>query len=894
VRRTGEVRGEERDVAGAGSEDGGGGGAAAAGAPAGPPFGALLRRARRAAGLTQEELAERAGLSVRAVSDLERGVKRGPRAASLRLLVDALGLAPDARAALAAAAARPAAAPAPPPHNLPLQLTSFVGRERELAAVRRLLAGARLLTLTGAGGAGKTRLALEAAAGVAGAYAAGTWLVALAPVGDPALVGPAIAGALGVREAGARPLRDALADHLRERCLLLVLDNFEHLLAAAPLVPDLLAACPGLTVLATSRAPLRVSGEQEYPVPPLALPDAAETAPASLTENEAVRLFVERARAVRPDFVVTDQNARAVAEVCRRLDGLPLALELAAARVRVLGVEELLARLEDRFRLLTGGSRTALERHQTLQAAVDWSYDLLTDQERALFARLAVFAGGWTLEAAEAVGAGEGVETSEVLDLLTRLVDQSLVQAEAQPDGTVRYRLLETLRAYARDTLAAGGLEARVRDRHAGYYAALAERAAPELRGPDSAAWHDRVERELDNVRGALGWAAAGGPVAAGLRLATALHWYWFMRRPLEGRAWLDRILALPGPSEPACPAAAVGLALRARALGGAALLALGEGDLEVAQAQGGEALALARQAGDRPATATALGGLGGIARARGEDTVARSLWEESLALSGELGDRLGMAISLRHLARIAARGRDDALAEAHYQRALALHREAGDHSGTAGVLGELGNLARGRADFAGAREAYEASLAHFREAGDPQGCALSLGRLAGLAAARGEHAAARAAYAASLRGFHAVGRRWAVALTLVGLAAVAGAEGRWARALRLAAAATAAGAGPPRPLIDALEWGLLSMFISYCQGPVHQTLPAACSREFATRGRSTAGAAAGRASGARAPFVSFLAFPPFCSFRSASFRGGRGRAGAPAGPAPPGRWAAR
>ena len=810
-------------------------------------FGARLRRARLAAGLTQEELAERAGLSARGIQDLERGLRATPQRETVRRLAGALGVPPGDAAALGATVSRArrpgpgAAGPGPGPAagagrpeavrgQWPRPLTSFVGRERELAAVRMRLRdpGVRLLTLTGPGGVGKTRLALQAAAGALEAdgpsasapYRDGGRLVELAALADPALVPQTVAAAVGVREDPGHPLLATLTDALRPKRLLLVLDNCEHLLdACARLADALLRACPGLTVLATSREVLGVAGEVPYRVPPLALPalpalpappDAPRpTPPGGLARAEAVRLFVERAATVQPAFAVTAQNARPIAEICRRLDGLPLALELAAARVRVLGVEELLARLEDRFRLLTGGGRTASERHRTLQAAVAWSYALLTDRERALFDRVAVFAGGFTLEAAEAVGAGEDLGAPDVLDLLTRLVDQSLVQAEAQPDGTVRYRLLETLRAYARDTLAAGGLEARVRDRHAGYYAALAERAAPELRGPDSAAWHDRVERELDNVRGALGWAVAGGPPAAGLRLATALHWYWFMRRPLEGRAWLERILALPGPSEPACPEAAVGLALRARALGGAALLALGEGDLEVAQAQGEEALALARQAGDRPATVTALGGLGGIARARGEDTVARSRWEESLALSGELGDWLGMAFSLRHLARIAARGRDDALAEAHYQRALALHREAGDHSGTAGVLGELGNLARGRADFAGAREAYEASLAHFREAGDPQGCALSLGRLAGVAAARGEHAAARAAYAASLRGFHAVGRRWAVALTLVGLAAVAGAEGRWARALRLAAAATAAGAGPPRPLIDALEWGL-------------------------------------------------------------------------------------
>jgi hypothetical protein len=439
---------------------------------------------------------------------------------------------------------------------------------------------------------------------------------------------------------------------------------------------------------------------------------------------------------------------------------------------------------------------------------VDWSYDLLAAGERTLFARVAVFAGGFTLDAAEAVGPGEGIGASDVLDLLTRLVDTSLVVAEAQPDGTARYRLLETLRQYGQQRLAASGEAAAVRDRHAAYYAALAERAAPELRGPASAAWFDRVERDLDNVRGALGWAAAGGPAAAGLRLATALFWFWLSHRPYEGRAWLARLLALPVPARPADPRPPGGPDQRARALIAVAALSWTTGDLEAAQAQGEAALARARRAGDRPTAATASWRLGQVAYFRGEAAAARGRWEAALALCGELGDRPGMALALRGLARLALDGRDEALAEAHVQRALALHREAGDRGGAAGALGQLGELARRRADDAGARRAYEASLAGFRAVGDPQGCAVALGRLAGLAAARGEHAAARAAYAASLRGFLAVGHRRAAALTLGGLAVVAGAEGRWAHALRLAAAAaTAVGAGSPRALVRV--WGL-------------------------------------------------------------------------------------
>ncbi|MGH2352814.1 MAG: ATP-binding protein, partial [Chloroflexota bacterium] len=413
------------------------------------------------------------------------------------------------------------------PHNLPLQLTSFVGRERELPAVRDLLAEHRLVTLTGPGGTGKTRLALQVAADVLPAYPDGVWLVALAALADPALVPHAVAQAVGVREEPGRPLLGTLADALRPKRLLLVLDNCEHLLdACAHLADALLRACPHLRVLATGREALGIAGETAWRVPSLGLPDARHLPPVEvLSQYEAVRLFIDRALAVQPGFRVTNQNALAVVQVCARLDGIPLAIELAAARVRVLPVEQLLVRLEDRFRLLSGGSRTALERHQTLRAAVDWSYDLLTEPENAVFARLAVFAGGFTLDAAEAVCAGDGIEAVEVLDLLTHLVDKSLAVVDEQPDGTARYRLLETLRHYAREKLAAREEADTVRAQHATHYLALAEQADPELRGPRGAGWLDRLRRDLDNMREALAWAEAGGEAELGLRLAAALLW---------------------------------------------------------------------------------------------------------------------------------------------------------------------------------------------------------------------------------------------------------------------------------------------------------------------------------------------------------------------------------
>jgi non-specific serine/threonine protein kinase len=682
-------------------------------------------------------------------------------------------------------------------HNLPRQLTSFVGRARELAEVRRLLAAVPLFTLTGAGGCGKTRLALRAAADVAAGYPDGVWLAELGALADPGLVPQAVAAAVGVREEPGRPLPATLADALREKRLLLVLDNCEHLLAAAAGLADtLLRACPRLTVLATSREALGVAGETAWRVPSLALPELLEgdhpPPAAAVAQCEAVRLFVDRAAAVRATFRVTPQNAAAVAQLCHRLDGIPLALELAAARVRVLPVAQLLGRLEDRFRLLTGGSRTAVPRHQTLRAAVDWSYALLTPDEQTLLRRLAVFAGGWTLEAAEAVGSGGGIEPAAVLELLTRLVDQSLVVVEEQPDGTARYRLLETLRQYAREKLAAGGAAAGVRGRHAAFFLSLAGAAEPELRGVHAAAWIDRLERELDNLRGALEWAAATGAAELGLRLAGALFWFWLRRHAAEGRTWLARLLGLRALR--ARPASALA---RGRALAEAGMLAWGMGELDEARRLCGEGLALARQAGDRAALAWAAYSLGHVASERGEDALARPLLEEALALYEAAGDRRGVAFALRTLAEIARRGGDDDRARAHLERALALYREVGDESGMGGARIVLGHLACEQGDHARARQAYEASLAHFRAGGDSPGGVVALEGLARLAMLQEDYAAARAAYAECLERYHQIGRRQGVGRTLEWLAAEASAQGQWERALRLAGAADTLPAPP-------------------------------------------------------------------------------------------------
>ena len=652
------------------------------------------------------------------------------------------------------------------PTNLPGQLTPLVGREALLAMVRaRLLdPGVRLLTLTGTGGVGKTRLALQAAADLlderdgpdadGAPFPDGAWLVPLAAVRDPALVLAAVAQALGVKEAAGWPLGDVLGAFLRPKRLLLVLDNFEQVVAAAPVVAELLAAAPRLTALVTSRAVLRLSGEHDLAVPPLELPPPpnpddprrAESA-AGLSQYESVRLFLERARAARADFGVTDETAPAVAEVCRRLDGLPLAIELAAARVRLLPPPALLARLEHRLPLLTGGARDLPTRHQTLRAAIAWSYDLLSSGPQALFARLAVFVGGWTLDAAEAVCNPPGLPPVDVLDGVAALVDESLVRPEDGPDGEPRFAMLETVAEYAREQLTASGEDEALGRAHAAFYLALAERVEPEVQGSRQVAWLDRLEREHDNLRTALRWwVEAGGADGAerGLRLGGALARFWDVRGHVrEGRERLAGLLAL---APPGAPTDAWGAA-RGRALTGAGLLAHRQGDYASAQVLHEQALALHRRRGDRPGAAAALDELGHVAEGRGDLPAARALLHESLALWRELGDTLGLAATLSHLGSAAYHQGDLTAARAHYQDALAHYQDKGHRTGVAECLNNLGRVLCWRGDLPAARALLHESLTLRRELGDTEGTGNSLSVLGLVAHRVGDLAAARAHY---------------------------------------------------------------------------------------------------------------------------------------------------
>jgi predicted ATPase/class 3 adenylate cyclase len=510
-------------------------------------------------------------------------------------------------------------------HNLPFNLTSFVGRETEIGEVRRLLAENRLVTLTGEGGSGKTRLALQVAADLIEEYADGVWLIDLSPLPAMSGIERSIALPLEIKEEPTRPLLDTLVERLADKKLLLLLDNCEHVIAAAALAAEtLLRSLTGLRILATSREPLNISGESAWRVPTLPTPDSDRVPGAGgLERYAAVRLFVERALSVQPGFALTERNAGAVVQICRRLDGVPLAIELAAARLKLMGPEDVLRRLEDRFRLLTGGSRTALARQQTLRAAVDWSHDLLSDAERILFRRLSVFAGGFDLEAAEKACRDDALAGDDILDLLSALVDKSLVVADVEEDGSVRHRLHETLRQYAQEKLIVAVEEDEARDRHLAYFGDLSERAYTNAgRADPTPAWLDRLEREHDNYRAALAW-ARDHHSSEFVQLIGALSSLWWLRAShlSEGREWLGAALtSLQGP-----PAAI------ARALVGASLLASWQADPVSAQRLATDGLALWREIGDELGEAFALEALGWSCIMGGHDQDALGYMEQSL-----------------------------------------------------------------------------------------------------------------------------------------------------------------------------------------------------------------------------------------------------------------------
>jgi predicted ATPase/DNA-binding CsgD family transcriptional regulator len=628
-------------------------------------------------------------------------------------------------------------------HNLPLQQTSFIGREHELADVKQLLASRRLVTLTGAGGCGKTRLALQAAAEVTPDYEDGTWLVELAAVTDPGGVAAVVATAVGLREVPDRPLADALVGFLRDKSLLLIVDNCEHVVdAAARLIDSVLRTCPRVRILATSREPLGCVGETTWRVP-------------SLMESEAVKLFTERAHAARPELAIGAADEAAIVAICRQLDGIPLAIELAAARVPVFSIQQIAARLDDRFRLLSAGPRTALPRQQTLLAAVEWSYALLSEPERAVLRRLSVFAGGWTFEAAEEVVAGNQVQRYAVLDLLAQVVNKSLVVTE-QHEGASRYRLLETIRQFAFARLADADESHGTRDRHLRYFVGLAERAEPLMRGPEALDLVDELQAERDNFRAALGWGLAANPELA-LRLAGALGWFWWTSSyHTEGRRWLQ--LTLQSNPEPT--------RARAKALHVAGWLAHHQRDLDEAHALLEESVAIARATDDDWAVAWALHGLGRVAYFRNDPVAARDFSRASLSVAEQLGDQWLIAYALHLLGIAAYLERDYPGSRQYYERGLAIRRQIGHREGIGVLLGLLGIVA-------------------IRDRSFPE---------------------AHALFTESLELMHGLLSEWGLSMNVAMFAGLAGAQGHYVEAVRLAGASAALREAWETPLIPLME----------------------------------------------------------------------------------------
>ena len=753
-------------------------------------FAGRLRELRRAAGLTQEELAARAGLSPAAVGALERGIRSRPYPHTVRALADALEIGEEDRASLLALVPERGggAAPvteAPPSPGLPRASTPLVGRERELAEVSDLLARpeARLVTLAGPGGVGKTRLAAEAARAslTTALFRDGAAFVGLASLRDPGLVLPTVAQALGLREAAAtsqKTTAEVLRLRLQGSDFLLVLDNLEQVIEAAPEVASLVEHCPGLTVLATSRASLRVRGEHEYPVEPLALPAPTRSpAAAEVLASPAGRLFAERARAASPAFGVTEENAPLVAEICRRLAGLPLALELAASKTRFLDTATLLSRLDEA--LAAAGARDLPERKRTMRATLDWSHGLLTEPQQALFRRLSVFAGGFTLGAAGSVG-GSGSVTGEILETLGELAEQSLLTVgRASVEGT-RYGMLEPVRQYARELLEGSGEAAATRRRHAEFFVALAESADPALLGPDHAAWLERLDQEHDNLREALRWAREAGDVETGLRLSGELGWFWWMRAHLEeGRRWTEGFLGLDAAGNAAGEATGderpADTPARAKAVFNAGRLAFGQGDLTRAAEILEGSLDLYRGLGDERGAAFVLVELGQLLRARGEHDHAAALSEEGLALGRGSGDRLAPAIALNTLGHIARYRGDPGRAATLHAESLVLFREMGNGRGTAYALASLGIAALGGGELDRALALGEESLSLYEGLGDKAGMALALVLLGDVARGRGDEDRAAALYEQALAFHRELGNERGVARVLERLGPVGG-----------------------------------------------------------------------------------------------------------------------
>jgi predicted ATPase/DNA-binding SARP family transcriptional activator/DNA-binding CsgD family transcriptional regulator len=688
---------------------------------------------------------------------------------------------------------RPPAGPAQPvpsdgaKHNLPAPMTSFVGREREMVEIKRALAMTRLLTLTGAGGTGKTRLALEVARDLVGAYPDGVWLVELAPLSDGALVPQTVAGALGVKEQPDQPFVEALVEALRTKEMLLVVDNCEHLVHnAARLVDDFLGSCPRLRVLATSREALDVAGEARWPVPPLPVPVSGHSLTAEVLEGFAsARLFLERASDRHPGFVVTSKNTGAVAQICRRLDGVPLAIELAAARVGTLSPVQISEKLETSLGLLSGGPRAAPSRQRTLRAALAWSYNLLLSEEKRLFRRFSVFAGGFTLEAAEAVDARGGVERGDTLDALSGLVDKSLAMSEITGGDRARYGMLEPVRQYAQERLEEEGESEEVRRRHLTFFLVLAEEAEPKLRGPGDMVWLERLEAEHDNIRVALSWALQREETELVLRIGGALWMFWQAHGHVgEGRGWLETALA-----EDEQASAAV----RSKALEAVFWLMLHQGDLDQAQAVAREAVELNAEREVDSSQAASLRMMSATpATLRGDYERSKELLQESLALSREANDKVGVVETLLQLLLPMDGPDDNARLKEVAEEGVALCREIGYTLRLPSFLLSLGYVSMLEGDYERGAALNEEAAVLCRERGYKDSLAYALDNLGWAALLQGDHERAKPYFKESLTLCEELGNKLILSESLEGLACVAGVRREAARAAKLFGAARA------------------------------------------------------------------------------------------------------
>jgi len=677
------------------------------------------------------------------------------------------------------------------PSNLPVPSAPLVGRESELASLRDLLLrrDVRLVTITGPAGIGKSRLAVALATEMAEQFPLGAYFATLAPVTDANLIPSVIAQALGVRLTKTQSPLEIVKEHLCSSPttpLLLLIDNFEHLLAAAPVLAELLALTSNLKLLVTSRAALHIYNEHEFPLAPLALPEARNLpAPEALSEYSAISLFVQRAGAVKPDFRLTQQNAADVVEICTRLDGLPLAIELAAARVKLLSPSAMRTRLASRLQLLTGGSRDLPARQQTLRQAIDWSHDLLNESEQKLFRRLSVFVSGCTLEAVESVCDTRQDLGLDVLDGMASMVDKSLVRQIEQSDGEPRFVMLETIREYALEKLAASKEEPQTRRAHAAYCLVLAEEGASGDSYRKLTGWLDRFEIEHDNFRAALDWLTETGAAEWGLRLGAALFRFWETREFLaEGRDRLGKLLNLPGASAPTIP--------RMRVLFAAGVLAGGQGDFGAGESFLGESLDVARQLGDKQGMAVSLNALGVSARDSGDFAASSAFFEQSLALWRELDDARAVARALSNLASIANLREDYSHAHALYDECLSIFHKLKDSTGIAWALNHQGDVARDQGDSQAAQSLYQSSLAMFRELDDRWGIAGSLADLGNLAREQRDYRAADSLYRESLGIFQQIEHKRGIARLLESFACSAAEQAEPERSLRLAGAAAA------------------------------------------------------------------------------------------------------